>query len=598
MKEKKKIIFDMIHANELNYTLEDFEKDVKKAAQAGATHVMLSPLEKSRWMWEQDLTDPYPNWGMLLLSLFKIIVPDILKGYLPEGYAKRNLSLLTKRMEILKKYQLKAALTLCEPFYLPEAFYRDHPHWRGPRCDHPRRARNTYYSPCIDQPRVLDVYKKTMAQLLSFIDVDYMTIYTNDSGGGLCWSKGLYNGANGPSFCKDRSPADRITGFLGALRQGALMAGKELDIEIHSNIGYKEPEHALDNVWPKLADHTAVNGRTNKGTPMTYRVNLNYENTFSPVKNIPLAFEFAQQLENAYKSDSEHIHLLLPSSDFDAYFHIAKRFIKKPVFGLYDRVVLLRDVATELVGMPYADTLLSVWQSIDRAWWHFIDTHIEGLNICSVNQRWINRPFVLFPHELTEEERGYYRAFQFQANDEKQANDLLNFQCTSFIRGYYAVWIASSILERAGNCIKSAVCELDAIKNDDQSISKSICILKDRLKLLRCFFKNAVHAMKFQDIVDNIDYSEEPEISPRWPIDAQPEFLEYQAITRAEIDNTQEMIELIQGRESKMLFVAPTKEGEDIFVFSPELVSQMKKKIDIMLNHELDGKRVFVTNNK
>ncbi|HBN84370.1 MAG TPA: hypothetical protein DDZ89_11050, partial [Clostridiales bacterium] len=89
MKEKKKIIFDMIHANELNYTLEDFEKDVKKAAQAGATHVMLSPLEKSRWMWEQDLTDPYPNWGMLLLSLFKIIVPDILKGYLPEGYAKR-----------------------------------------------------------------------------------------------------------------------------------------------------------------------------------------------------------------------------------------------------------------------------------------------------------------------------------------------------------------------------------------------------------------------------------------------------------------------------------------------------------------------------
>lgn len=597
MIEKKKIIFDMINANELNYTLEDFEKDVQKAASAGATHVMLSPLTKSRWMWEQDLHDPYPNWGMLLLSLFKIIVPDLLKGYLPENYARQNLELLIKRMEILKKYNLKGALTLCEPFYLPEAFYKDHPYWRGPRCDHPRRARNAYYSPCVDQPRVLEVYKKTVAQLLSLVDVDYITIYTNDSGGGLCWSKGLYNGANGPTFCKDRSPADRIVGFLDALRQGALLAGKEPEIELHSNIGYKEPEHTMDTVWPKLYDHMAVNGKTNKGIPMTYRVDTGYENIFAPVKNIPMTFEFSRQLEQAYLSESENIHVLIPGSDLDEYFEILKRFVKNPVFGFSRRIGLLKDVAKDLVGESFADSMLSVWQTVDQARLHFIDTHIEGLTICSVNQRWINRPFVLFPHELTEEERGYYRAFQFQANDEKQADDLLNFQCTSFIRGYYAVRIASVILNRAQSCVKNAINEFRQMEQDER-IGKSICLLIDRLNLLNCFFKTAVHAMKFQDILDNIDYSKEPEISPRWPIDAQPEFLEYQSITRAEIDNTQETIELIQGRENKMLFVAPVKEEEDIFVLSPDLVSQMQKKIEIMLAHENDGKRVFVTNNK
>lgn len=152
MNSKKIRVFNTIEQNtQHTYTLTDFESDVVKSKRAGATHMMISQLEKSRWRWEEDLSDPYPNWGMLNISLFKLIVPDKLSAYLPKDYADRNYQLMKKYLEIAHRHGLKAALRICEPYYLPEEFYRDHPDWRGPRCDHPRRARAYYYSPCVDQ---------------------------------------------------------------------------------------------------------------------------------------------------------------------------------------------------------------------------------------------------------------------------------------------------------------------------------------------------------------------------------------------------------------------------------------------------------------
>jgi hypothetical protein len=84
-----------------------------------------------------------------MLSLFKFMVQAELKGYLPDDYVDLNFRFFKARMEILKQYNLNGALLITEPFYLPEEFFLDHPDGCGPRCDHPCRARNAYYSPCI-----------------------------------------------------------------------------------------------------------------------------------------------------------------------------------------------------------------------------------------------------------------------------------------------------------------------------------------------------------------------------------------------------------------------------------------------------------------
>ncbi len=596
MINKRKVIFNTIHQNAVDYSLADFETDVQKAARAGATHMLVSQLEKSRWIWDLDRSDPYPNWGMLLCSLFKLIVPNELGCYLPEDFASRNLAMLKARMGILRRYGLKGALHFAEPFYLPEQVYRDHPDWRGPRCDHPRRARNAYYSPCVDNPEVLAIYRRTMQELIGQVDVDYLFIHTNDCGSGLCWSSGLYCGANGPAACKHRSPAERITGFLDALRLGAADAGVAIDIEINSNIGLKEPEHAMDAIWPQLKDHTAVNFRTNQGIPLTAMVDVGYEYSIAPVRNIPLAMSFLSKLEEAHQSEAKLTSFTLATCDHDEYFRICAAFNQRPTHGPRDRMELLRGVAVEIAGEQAADDLLDVWEKIYTGMTHYLDTNIEGLVSCCVNQRWTNRPFVLFPAELTAEEKEYFRPFQFQANDEAQANDLLNLQCTTFIRGYYAIFLASKALGRAMDCNRQAIAILTRLTR--QTGGEEWALLADRLRLLNCFYTTAIHAMRFQDIVDHTDPNQAAEISPRWPIDAEPRLLDYEAITRAEIDNSLEIIRLIDGRVREMMITAPTPELEDIFMFSPDLVAQLHKKIGIMLDHQLDGKRVFVTNNK
>lgn len=597
---RNKIIVNVTHQNTIDYALEQFERDVQKIVEIGGTHVMINQIEKSRWIWEEDRNDPYPNWGMLMLSLFKLVVPEALKPYLPEDYAARNYEVLKARMDIASKYGLKGALSFCEPFYLPESAYRDHPHWRGPRCEHPRRARQAYYSPCIDNTEVLDMYRQAMGALVRDMDIDYIFIHTNDSGGGICWSDGLYAGKNGPTACRHRSMADRVLGFMEALTEGAQSAGRHVEIDLSSVIGVKAADHELNAVGPSLKDNMSINRITNKGYPLTHFLDVDYEYTLAPIRNVPVMLTFAEKLEAALQSPSPNLYYILVTTDHDEYFKLIKAFNNQPTDGIAERIGLLKQVAAQIVGDAHANKLLEAWSEFQKATYHYFDTRIEGLSWVSTNQRWINRPFVLFPAELSEEEKAYYRPYQFQANDEAQADDLLNMQCTSFIRGSYAVGMAVKSMEKAMARVSRAESILRSIGEQlqDDAQRANLQLMADRMDLLNRFFLNAIHAMKFQDIIDRTDYEQEPEISPRWPIDADPRFLEFEAITRAEIDNTLRIIELIQERESEMLVMAPSEALEDIFLFSPNLVAQLHRKINIMLDHQMDAKRLFVTPNK
>jgi hypothetical protein len=67
-------------------------------------------------------------------------------------------------------------------------------------------------------------------------------------------------------------------------------------------------------------------------------------------------------------------------------------------------------------------------------------------------------------------------------------------------------------------------------------------------------------------------------------------------ITRAEIDNAYALADLIEGYEEK-LFPVTDEAHEDIFTFGPHLAAQIRQKAEIMLNHQLDGNRVYERHN-
>jgi hypothetical protein len=51
-------------------SIEEFRAFAKEAKALGATHIYISDLPKSRWLWDLDRSDPYPNWGMLMATIF------------------------------------------------------------------------------------------------------------------------------------------------------------------------------------------------------------------------------------------------------------------------------------------------------------------------------------------------------------------------------------------------------------------------------------------------------------------------------------------------------------------------------------------------
>ena len=63
--------------------LDEYRQLAELACELGATHLTASQTELSMWQWNVDRFDPYPNWSLHRASLFKFIVPEELKGYLP-----------------------------------------------------------------------------------------------------------------------------------------------------------------------------------------------------------------------------------------------------------------------------------------------------------------------------------------------------------------------------------------------------------------------------------------------------------------------------------------------------------------------------------
>jgi len=587
MTQKRKIIFTCP-----TNTLEEFRAFAQQAARLGATHVSISDLPKSMWQWDLDRNDPYPNWGMLLSTIFKVVVPPELKEYLPAEYARKNLQMVTQRCAILKELGLKAAYTGKEPAWLPEAVFQAHPEWRGPRCEHPRRARHTYYAPCIDNPQVLEMYRKAVAELCRHAPIEWFNLLTNDSGGGICWSVSLYPGQNGPAWCEQRSYADRVTGFMSTIQAGAKEAGLTAEVSMYYGSGYIS-QAEIASVIPALQEGQSLNNKTrNSVVPNRLIGYPYYDNGVGPIPGIPQVFRIAEQLQEAGKDPSANLTVTFDYLDYPEFVGLLEQFRKNPRTDVAGRMENIHQVALAQGGVEYADVLMSVWEKISRAVHNIRAMSGDPLMlVATVNQRWITRPLVPFPMELTAEEKDYYRKFQFQANSEEEAADLMNIQGFEIINGFSGSMIAGNFFSQAAGHLQAAIDELETLRKN--GLPKELALLQTRLKVLACFYRNALYTIQYQDILDRADYATPPKEDNYYPMDGDQLLMEIQNITRHDVDNTLELIRLLESTKETLVWTAPTPAEEDIFLLGPNLVEQLYKKNEITLKHQLELYRLF-----
>lgn len=580
--------------------LDEFRRLAEFAKKAGVTHVNISHVEDSLWQWDLDRNDPYPNWGLQNATLFKVALPKVLEKYIPADYAARNLETFSKRAEILKEYGLKAMFIGMEPAWLPNEAYRDHPSWRGPRCDQPRRARNEYYAPCTDNPEIQALYAESMKKLCSIIPVEYFEFLTNDSGGGICWSSLAYPGANGPTACRHKSMGDKVSDFLTVLQDAAVSVG------VKAEVGYRRQftDEEMSSIVPKLKEGQFCQGKYADASFSTKMIGLpDYKDCSYPVNGIASVNHIAEQMADAINDPNCNISYFLKDINQKETMQLIldnKDSIEPSTMGKYRA---LYKTATTLIGEKYADKLVDMWEHMARAYdrmefWN-VGGHISELG--TVHQRWLTRPLVAFESELTDEEKAYYRPFLFQAGTEEDAQNLVNMQATIWLGG-------ESARINFRNCSRMAMIDLknaldianDLLKKDD--IGEYREDLKEqtlRLRLLGYIFRNQKNVITFQSIMDRTDKSVVAE-DKTIVIDEQGDkrFYKVMAIIREEVDNTYEIIKILDEAKTNILNTTATEEGETIMQFGPDIKNDLLRKIDIMERHKLEFERLFKSYNR
>lgn len=580
--------------------IDEFRRLAAFAKAASVTHVNIAQVEPSMWQWDMDRTDPYPNWGMYNATLFKVALPKALEKYIPAEYAEKNLQLFKERAEILKEYGLKAMFVGMEPAWLPNEAYIDHPDWRGPRCDQPRRARNEYYAPCTDNCEVQELYRESVAKLCSIIPIEYFEFLTNDSGGGVCWASGLYPGANGPTACRHTSIGDKVVSFLSVLQEGAESVG------VNAEVGYRRQftQEEMSSIVPKLKEGQFCQGRYKDSSFSTRLIGLpDFRDCSYPVNGISSVNFVAQQMQEATDDKNCNISYLLKDMNQRDVMQLIldnKDSFESSTMGKYRA---LYKTAVSLIGEKYADKLVDMWEHIDRAYtrmefWN-VGGHVSELG--TIHQRWLTRPLVAFEVELSDEEKSYYRPFLFQAGSETDAENLVNLQATIWLGG-------ESARINFRNCSRLAIIDLkkaldiseELLKNDDIGEYKEyLTEQRLRLRLLGYIFRNQKNVITFQSIMDRTDKTVVAE-DKTIVIDEQGDkrFYKVMAIVREEIDNTYAIIKLLEEAKTNILNLAPTKALQSVMQLGPDIKNDLLKKIRIMENHKKDFERLFKSYNR
>lgn len=580
--------------------LEEFRKVAQDAKELGANHVWATQIEPSLWIWDRDRYDPYPNWSLRHATIFKYIVPEEMKEFLPADYAARNLATVKARGTVLRELGLKASFEGMEPAYFPEEAYRAHPAWRGPRCDQARRARTEYYAPCFDNPEVRAMYFKATKILCEACPFDAFYFLTNDSGGGLCWAEGLYPGENGPYACRNVKMGERISAYLGVFQDAARAAGLG---DVAANVNHVGETDVIQTL-PYLKKGQSVNGRGSEGE--TRRVVVGYMNGYGdptfPVYLLPRIFGYAKALQRISSVADADITIRFRSvEDRDAIDFVKANF-RKIGRGVVTRAKAVVDFAATRVGADDAEALAEIWENVERLVERY-DAYQTGghmFKLGTVHQRWLTRPFVAFPEELKPEEKDYYRAFQFQAQEESDADDLSDLQGNKWLKGYGAAnlvtkswWRAQPILDRT---IASAA--RLAKRHAAEPYGKELKLLELRLKAFKCVVRNATHAIQFQDYMDRADRTRNPiDRSPNTRHQGDPELEVINQIVREEIDMSYELADLIDTAPGRIFFTAPKKEWTTVMALEPDLSASLRKRAEIMENHRRDFLRLYRSKN-
>lgn len=601
-----------LHAQfEMQEDLALFEHKAAISKQLGATDMLVTdglPLAT----WEMDPKDPYPMWFVHHAGILTIFPPKELQPYVDSNYSANVAGVLQQRCAILRKYNLKGVWNANEPEVLPEAFFAAHPELRGPRIDQPNRSRKVYFAPSVDEPETLRMYRESIQLLLQTCpEVEQFNWVTTDAGSGFDWTPSLYPGINGNSNYRDRPISNRVSGFLINAQQAARDVGHEIKINLTPILArpWMIPTFSpdvLENTVRKLPRGLAVEGREgpdDRDFADVTRVGSG-SGAFYPVVGVIVP---SMNGEAGLCSEAEGdcpARVLLNLGDqttIDFNYRLLKFTRGMPMRTLVERVTALRAFAVSEVGEAQADNLVEAWSALNDVQRNlqvldFGDVLLMG----DVLNRWITRPMVPFPEELTAAETKDYRPFLFQAKGKEQADDLIDIQAMRMYEGWGARMLFQRTIEIT---LPRAHRALSLINGIEGAATNNVArqqweLMGKRLQAVIYLLQSADNMVGYQAQLDRLkSLGAKPEANPVLGVQSGWDRTDLMETARREIDDMVNLSRLLESTTEPILDLAPTPEEETTMRLGPNVIIQIKHKIEVMNAHWRDCDRLFTMPN-
>ena len=588
---------------------DNYEAQIERAHAHGATHITIGgfPFEYDDFL--PDNSDPYPNWSQGNFSLFRVFPPDGIAEHMPSRLLEQNRAYLDSRVEAIRRLGMRIIINGSEPLWLPESVYEAHPNWRGVQCELGRIATKPYWSPSIDDPEMLDLYRES-ARLFcaSYPETDRFSFWTNDCGAGLPWSAYSYPGMNGPTKYRQRDPGERIAGWLDSIRQGAIDAGSQALVNVHS---FSFPPAELAAVRAKLGENLYLNNVNGSGE----RISGGGANSgggvvgtqTNPVQGHFSRPAFVEGLQKVFAlGDGRMRSIGLGGSNIEESYELIEAFLDNPGQGVINQHEILLKAARAQAGKTGAELLFKAWSEVEKAVHCTAQLRQRGVSLSITfgltASRWLVRPLVPEPHKLTDDEMAYYRGMLFSCDTPKEEENLCNILGKPVFIGDSVVWMTRWCIDEAQRHLKAATSLVDEIpQTDDVEIVARRACYRARIEALRLVFECGRLTIMYQHALDTAHF-------PRFgnnPLDFDDNIqfdqraLELRKIARMDLDNTMELIDLLRAfKPNQVLAQAADSTGESVFIYGPDLIEKLQRKRAIMLHHWHDYERLYPTSKR
>jgi hypothetical protein len=601
----------------------DREEYLRTLAKHGVTHVEVNGLA-TPFPHEPGVPGEFYNqFYTYCAGLNQFVDTPLTRGIYPHEYLSANLDNLRSLARLCARYGLKPGLLCFEPRTLPEHFFREYSTLRGARVDHPFRSHRPRYTLAQDHPVTRKHYRRLMGNLMEEVpSLDYISIWSNDSGAGFEHTSSLYVGRNGgPYMIREwRSHEDiaevagkSVIRFLRLLQETAADVNPEFEVFLRMEHFKTEHDVIIDGMGdglsievpsllvrgydlpyehPRYPDQEGVAGsvhhkdfdeseeeRLAEYREQGFEPHMMYAASpafnLEPLLGIPFPRQLHEKLEALRETGFENISALgglLNTTETP--FWPNPRILQAAQFNpeLSPDVVLQR-AAVDWVGEAHAEGLVSLWDAVDEA-----VTYLPVVPLYTdfgfVWLRLWTRPFVPDIEAIPKEERLYYERFMVSPKNNPNINDLAKdvlFELLTEEAGRQkARQFDENVLPRLEAARQAAHRRVEASADEARSVFVD---LRDRIRAFQCWattlrntcaWVTGVHGYLDAETVDKRSACLE----------------EVREMVQREKQNAKALLDLWETSATEFMLVA--EQGETSYVHGENFGDCVRKKIDLM----------------